>query len=340
MTTLKDIAEHVGVSISTVSRVLNNDTRRAIHSETRQKIWDAATLLGYQTDGARDSSRKGKAKKTAVAKVGCIVAVPQNKYNHPYFSPILEGIEQGLSDHGCELAYIHTGDDLKKPGMLQKVIFESQINGLILVEGVDESTYDYIRKHVPNLVGIDISDEKVPRVGYDRLTAAKHAVRHLIERGHEKIGYIGGPGLSMIMEKEKRFRGFREAMEEAGVSIGKNWVLDTGWDVEKSYEMMKQVLEGEGDIPTAFFAASDMMAISAMRAVHELGLRIPQDVAFASIDNIEVSQYSSPPLTTIHMPKFEIGWVASKMLSDYMNGHYPLPVKITVPFELMVRGSS
>ncbi|UJF35431.1 LacI family DNA-binding transcriptional regulator [Paenibacillus hexagrammi] len=342
MPTLKDVAEHVGVSISTVSRVVNNDTSRAVHPDTRQKIWEAVALLGYQpNDGARELVKRGKPKKKLQSKVGCIVAVPQNKYNHPYFSPILAGIEQGLTDHGYDLAYIHSGEELKKMNILHKVIQESEISGLILVEGVDEATYSYIKRHVPHLVGVDISDPSVPRVGYDRLAAAKHAVQHLITRGHTRIGYIGGPGLSMNMEKEKRYRGFKEAMEEAGLEVDKAWVFDTGWDVDKSYEMMKEALQSFHETrPQAMFAASDMMAISAMRAANELGYQIPQEMAFASIDNIEFSQYCSPPLTTIHMPKFEIGWVAAKTLVDYMNGMYPIPVKISVPFELIVRSST
>ncbi|MEC0229529.1 LacI family DNA-binding transcriptional regulator [Paenibacillus alba] len=340
MSTLKDIAEHVGVSISTVSRVVNNDTSRAVHPDTRQKIWEAVAKLGYQSNkGTREMIVRGKQKKLN-KKVGCIVAVPQNKYNHPYFSSILEGIERGLEDHGFDLAYIHSGEELKKPNMLHKIVKESEISGIILVEGIEAASYEYIKAHVPYVVGIDIPDKEVPRVGYDRLSAAKHAVAHLIERGHKRIGYIGGSGLSLNMEKEKRFRGYQEMMREAGLPIPKEWVLDTQWDVEKSYELMKQSLEQHKEVPTAMFAASDMMAISAMRAALELNYRIPQDIAFASIDNIEFSQYCSPPLTTVDMPKFEIGWIAAKTLIDYIDEKMPVPVTITLPFKLIERGSS
>lgn len=340
LSTLKDIAEHVGVSISTVSRVVNNDTRRAVSTETRQKIWDAVAKLGYQASkGTKETILRGKPAKLN-KKVGCIVAVQQNKYNHPYFSSILEGIDRGLEDHGYDLAFIHSGEELKKPNLLHKIVKESDISGIILVEGIDSASYEYIKTHVPFIVGIDIPDKEVPRVGYDRLLAAKHAVAHLIERGHKRIGFIGGSGLSMDMEKEKRYRGYREMLQEAGLSISKEWVLDTQWDVEKSYELMKQALEKHKDRPTAFFAASDMMAISAMRAALELNFRIPEDIAFAAIDNIEFSQYCSPPLTTIDMPKFEIGWIAAKTLIDYIDEKMPVPVTITLPYKLIARGSS
>ncbi len=341
MATLKDVAEYVGVSISTVSRVVNNDESRSVNTDTRRKIWEAVTLLGYQPNKtARELVKKIPAKPEFTHRVGCIVAVSQNKYNHPYFSPILEGIERGVQEQGGELAFIHTNEDIKSPETLHKIVQESGIDGMIVVERIDAASYEYIKRHVPFLVGIDISDPSISSVGYDRLVAAKHAVRHLISRGHRRIGFIGGAGLAQNITKEKRYLGFREAMEEADLDIRQEWILDSGWNVDTSYELVKRVLENKPDIPTAFFAASDMMAISAMRAAFESKLRIPEDVAFVSIDNIDFANYSTPPLSTVHIPKCEIGWVAAKTLFDVSRKQYPLPVKITLPFELIVRQST
>lgn len=341
MATLKDVAQRAGVSISTVSRVVNNDTSRSVNSETRQRIWEAVAEVGYQPGKTgKEPGKRGPSKQQAGVRTGCIVAVNQNKYNHPYFSPILEGIERGVQEHGGSLSFIHTSEDIKSPEMLHKIVQESGIDGMIIVESIDPASYEYIKRHVPYIVGIDISDPSVSRVGYDRLMAAKYAVNHLISRGHRQIGFFGGSGRSQNILKEKRFRGYKEAMDEAGLNIRKEWILDTEWNVDKSYSLMKRLLEKPSDMPTAFFAASDMMAISAMRAAFEHNLRIPQDVAFISIDNIEFAQYSSPPLSTIHIPKFEIGWVAAKTLYDTARNQYPLPVKITLPFELVIRQSS
>lgn len=341
MATLKDVAEHVGVSISTVSRVVNNDASRSVNADTRRKIWDAVTLLGYQPNKtARELVKKGSSKPEHTHRVGCIVAVSQNKYNHPYFSPILEGIEKGVQEQGGELAFIHTNEDIKSPEMLHKVVQESGIEGMIVVERIDSSSYEYIKRHVPYLVGIDISDPAISSVGYDRLLAAKHAVQHLISRGRRKIGFIGGAGMAQNITREKRFMGYKEAMEDAGLEVRPDWVLDSGWNVDTSYELMKRALENKQDVPDAIFAASDMMAISAMRAAFENKLRIPEDIAFVSIDNIEFAQYSNPPLSTVHIPKYEIGWVAAKTLFDMSQKQYPMPVRITLPFELVERQSS
>ena len=100
------------------------------------------------------------------------------------------------------------------------------------------------------------------------------------------------------------------------------------------------MLEGESSLPTAMFAASDMMAIAAMRAVAERNLRIPVDMAFIGLDNIEIAPYTTPPLSSVHIPKFEMGQVAAKVMVDYIRGSYSLPIKILLPYEVIVRESS
>lgn len=343
MPKLKDIAEHVGVSISTVSRVINNDTSRHINQETKTKIWKAVKELGYEpSDTARKAAGKqaGKAAK-ANRQIGCIVSVTQNKYNHPYFSPILAGIEKKLTEKECSLAYVLSLEEIQSEAALGKLVRETKLDGIIIVEGIPADLYGYIKKVVPSVVGIDISDPTVPVITYDRVQAAKSAVQHLLDRGHRNIGFIGGAGLTGELEREKRYRGYKYALEEAGLDVNPHWVINAQWDVNESYRRMAELMKAErNDQPTAVFAASDMMAISAMRAVMERGLRIPEDVAFVGLDNIEVSQFTSPPLSTVHIPKFEIGMMAAKVLIDQMAESHPLPFKLFMPYELIIRQSS
>lgn len=340
MTTLKDVAERVGVSISTVSRVVNNEASHSVRPETREKIWNAVSELGYQpTKSARGQDSDKKHHATIGSPLGCILAVTQNKYNHPYFSGILEGIEKGIAEMGYELAFVQSVDDLRNPTVLNRILYENTPVGLILVEGLEPGLYSQLKQRIPHLVVVDGSDPGIPRVTYDRVEAARAVVRHLLQQGHKEIAFIGGSGLSQEIEKEKRYRGYRDALLEAGIAVRPEWVVDCYWDVEKSYQMTKELLQNK-ERPTAIFAASDMIAISAMRAANECGLRIPDDIAFAGIDNIELSAYCSPPLTTVHIPKLEIGNIAAKTLIDYIQGRYPVPVKISVPFELKIRQSS
>ncbi|WP_010278023.1 LacI family DNA-binding transcriptional regulator [Paenibacillus senegalensis] len=343
MPTLKEIAQHAGVSISTVSRVLNNDLSRHFSEETKVKIRNAAKELGYDpSDSVKSAGRRSTSSpETKQRKIGCIVAVPQNKYNHPYFSPILEGIEQQLDELGHRLTFVSTVKELQGEEEMRRRIRESGLDGFIIVEGIAPEMYQSIKEMVPAVVGIDISDLTVPVVSYDRVQAAKSAVRHLISQGHQRIAFIGGTGLTGDLDREKRYRGYRYALQEAGLEVDARLVVNAGWDVDVSYARMADLLAGqEIELPTAVFAASDMLAISAMRAVTEQGLRIPEDIAFVGLDNIELSQYTSPPLSTIHIPKSEIGRMAAKILIDELEGKHPLPFKAFMPFQLLIRASS
>lgn len=344
MPTLKEIAQHAGFSISTVSRVLNQDLSRRFSEETKSKIRSAARELGYEPSDTPKSA-EGKNNPSPIAvnhrKIGCIVAVPQNKYNHPYFSPILEGIEQKLDELGHRLTFVSTMKELQDEKEMRRRIQESELDGFIIVEGIQPEMYEIVKQMVPAVVGIDIADLTVPVVTYDRVQAAKSAVRHLIAQGHTRIAFIGGAGLTGDMEREKRYRGYLYAMQEAQLEVDPHLVVNAGWDVDVSYARMTDMLnKQQGKRPTAVFAASDMLAISAMRAAAEQGLDVPQDIAFVGLDNIELSQYTFPPLTTIHIPKSEIGQLAAKTLIDELEGKNPLPYRMSVPFQLIVRQSS
>lgn len=337
MAKLKDIAEQVGVSISTVSRVMKNDSSRSVSEETRKKIWEAAEKIGYK---ANRSEKSGRADQKGLFHIGCVVAIPQNKYNNPYFSVILEGAEKALTEAGMRLEFIYSIENKSDIQQLQLLVKEHRIDGMIIVERIDADAYQWIKTNVRAVVGVDLSDRSLPVVCYDREAAAKELVQHLIMQGHREIGYIGGPELNDDFRLEKRFLGFRSAMNEAGLSIDDNWVIDVNWDVSLSYELTKQAFEKEGNAPTALFAASDMMAIAAMRAATERGLRIPEDIAVVGIDNIEISEFTSPPLTTVHVPKIEMGMYAVKLLLDYLDNQYSLPVRMTIPYRVIHRRSS
>ncbi|WCR25163.1 LacI family transcriptional regulator [Paenibacillus thiaminolyticus] len=341
MATLKDIAERVGVSISTVSRVVNGDDSRRISDETKQKIWQAAKQLNYRAKPAQKSAAGAKRspKHSAPLTIGCILSLPDNKYNHPYFSPIIQGIEAKLMEEGITLAFLHTQAELKSGAVREALMHDRALSGVICIEGMEPDMYRWLKERVPVIIGIDVADPDIPIISYDRLDAARIAVRHLLELGHTDIGFIGGAGLLGRMEREKRYRGYKMALNEANCPFRSDWVIDAQWDADRSYQGMKRLLERQ-ERPTAMFCASDMMAIAAMRAATELGLSIPRDIAFIGIDDIEFSKYSSPPLSSVHIPKYEMGYTAAKTLLDSLHQPYPYPFRMLLPFHLQIRESS
>ncbi|KIL40495.1 hypothetical protein SD70_13065 [Gordoniibacillus kamchatkensis] len=343
MSTLKDIAKYVGVSVSTVSRVINEDTSRHVNPETRKKIWQAVQELGYEPNqSARSLVQQKREKPKASMQVGCIVFAPQLRQHHPYFSPILSGVNKQLLDSGYTMAYIHSLEEVRSQPIPGKLLLETPVDGVIVVGEIDPPILDYIRRHVP-VVGIDITSAGTdyPIVDYNRIAVGKTAVQHLISRGHRRIGFVGGETGQDGTPEEPRFTGYKYALMEAGLPLNPDWIVETEWKVDRSYGEMLAMLESQPEnLPTAMLAASDMMAIAAMRAAAEKGLRIPEDIAFVGIDDIEIAEYTSPPLSSIHIPKFEIGTIAVNMLLDYIQGRQQMPLNIQVPHRLIVRQSS
>ncbi|WP_413375566.1 LacI family DNA-binding transcriptional regulator [Alkalihalobacillus sp. 1P02AB] len=344
MARLKDIAEHVGVSISTVSRVIKNDTSRNVHQETRRKIWEAVKELGYvPNENARSlvSNVLSKSSKRT-HKVGWVANLKSAEVN-PYFSNIYSGVYNALSEAGYTFVNVYK-EELQNETTLVKTIHESGIEGLILVEQLDDETLNYITKYVP-VVGIDFfyTDKDMSVIDYDRISAVKKAVQYLVAKGHTEIGFIGGGTGENYKDfrAEKRYRGYRYAMEEAGLLINPKWVVNTCWKLDSSYEGMKKIIANSNvNIPSAMVCASDLLAIAAMRAVVAHKLSVPEDIAFIGIDNIELSKYSNPPLTTIAIPQTELGEMAAKTLIDHIEKRTVIHVKVQLPNQLVIRDST
>ncbi|MDN3017464.1 LacI family DNA-binding transcriptional regulator [Paenibacillus sp. BSR1-1] len=344
MTRLKDIAEHVGVSISTVSRVIQNDRTRNVNQETKTKIWDAVKELRYiPNQHARNLVTNNQDKRSVkTMKIGWVANPKLAEYN-PYYARIYSGISDTLYQNDYTLISI-SNDELENEALLLKLIHESGIEGLLLIDKIDDSLIEYIRQFIP-VVGLDFcyTDKNMAVVDYDRESAIKMVVEHLVQQGHQEIGFIGG-GIGDAFENlhvERRFKGFQYAMEKYGLAIRPEWVMNTLWGMENSYEKMNGLIkEQHFHLPTAMVCSSDLMAIAAMRAVIENDLKIPEDIAFFGVDNIEMAKYTSPPLSTVDIPKYEMGRMAAKTIMDLIEEKIKLPIKIILPFEIVIRESS
>ncbi|WP_096436812.1 LacI family DNA-binding transcriptional regulator [Alteribacter populi] len=343
MIRLKDIAEHVGVSISTVSRVIKNDPTRKVNEQTKRKVWEAVKELGYTpNENARNLVTNNNKGARRTMRVGWVVN-PQLVELSPYFSTLASGVSETLTELGYTPINI-SKEQLENETIMMKTIHESGIEGLILIDDIGDETIHYIRKYLP-VIGLDFfySNKNISLIDYDRSGAVKVLVQHLVEQGHRHIGFIGGGVGDNFedMNNEQRFKGFQATLKDFGLPYNPEWVMNTGWIMEKSYEGMKALINNhDHSLPSAMVCASDLMAIAAMRAVIEHNLRIPEDITFVGIDNIELAKYSTPPLTTIDIPKFGLGSMAAKAIVDIISGNMATPVKILLPFNLIIRESS
>lgn len=341
MTKLKDIAERVGVSISTVSRAISNDKNRPVNEQTKQKIFETAIELGYSFK--EKYSPKLNHNVTPVKQIACIV--PRHLLgDHPYFSQVLEGFHDQINELDQLQVIVRTADEIAGPDGIRTLIQEAGVQGIVAISWYDKELFELLDHLKIPMIGVSFNDEElsIPVVDCDRIYSARVAVRHLIDQGHSKIGFIGGPPYSECMDNDERYMGYKFAMLENNFPFPSEWIINTHWQVNNSYSMLSDLLSTypKEEWPTAFFCASDMLAISAMRAVVEKGGRIPQDIAFVGMDDISVAQYTSPPLTSVRVPKYEIGRGAAQFMANYLEGQYPFLPKVLLPCSLIVRESS
>lgn len=340
MSTIREVAKHANVSIATVSRVLNNDTKYKMTEETRKRVLDAVKQLHYipATTERKKQSSNNNTGNSFHAKIGCILRVTKKGYNDPYYMSILAGVEKQLRDAGIDLTFIKSAPVLQDKNTLTST-FNDSLDGLILMEPLNDTIYQYIKKRVPHIVGVDTLRNDIDDVGYDHLQNGILATQYLIDKGHKEIGFIGGSGESGDIKDSQRYQGYIIAMHKAGLSVHEEWVIDCKWNEDECLELVDELCKSN-HYPTAIFAASDLMAMAAMKSFYTNGISVPGRVAVIGMSDIEMSQYSNPPLTTYHVPKEEIGKVAANLLLARIRGYKTLPQKIILPTTFVERNST
>jgi LacI family transcriptional regulator len=331
--TLKDIAEKVNVSISTVSRVLN-DKSGDVMDETHLRILEVAENLGYR----RLKKNEQNHKKFAEKQIGCILNNMKDKYQDPYFSEIIYGIERELLDQGYVLKFTYDAQDLAH---MEMEVGDEDL-GIICIGPLNKAVLTNLKNQVSYLLSVGGDPElAIDYVTIDFKKAAWLGVSHLIALGHKKIAFIGGSSnnTGIPLTEEKRYIGYQQALTDHGLALNQRLVHNGQFTIRGGYEAMKEIL-AEQDLPTALFTASDQMAVGAYKAIQDEGLSIPDDMAIVSFDDIEMAQFLNPPLTTVRVFKEELGKTAVKMLIQRMEGQLPLAMITYLPTELVVRGSS
>ena len=336
MATIRDVARLAKVSPATVSRILNENPAYKMKDETREAVLRAVTELGYQPLATRRAVSVSEG--PAEFSIGCLLATTGGKYSDPYYLSILSGIEQELTGLGGSVSMIQTEQELEDPAILHRLL-NAGLAGLIMMRPLSEPLFQQLYTLIPHIVGIDTGHMPIDNVEYDHLRVSKIAVEYLYQKGHRQIGYIGGSPPGTPLKKSRRFRSYLETMADLGLEVRPEWVLDCRWNDQLCMELVEKAYRETG-LPSAFYAASDLMAMAALRMLYQLGVRVPKQVAVIGMSNIEMSQYANPPLTTIDVPAVEMGITAARTLAQRIRGDTTLPKRILLPSRLIERDSA
>jgi len=335
MANIRDVARRANVSPATVSRILNDNQLYKTTDETRERVLRAVTELGYQSPVRKRSHTAEN--ETSVFSVGVLLATTRGKYSDPYYLSILGGIENELAKLGGTVSLIQTEQELEDQAVLSRLL-GAGLSGLIMMRPLSEALFEQLHSLIPHIVGIDTGHMPIDNVEYDHLRVSKMAVEYLYRKGHRQIGYIGGSVGKAPMKRSRRFRSYLDTMADLGLEVRPEWVLNCEWDDRKCISLVEKTYREHG-LPGAFYAASDLMAMAALRALYQLGIRVPDQVAVIGMSNIEMSQYANPPLTTIDVPTVEMGITAARIITQRIRGDDTLPKRVLLPSRLIERDS-
>lgn len=330
--TVKSISQLAGVSPSTVSNVLRG--KKSASEETVNRILQIAREMGYR-GGMLSGSKIDTVCFVLFKKHGQVLA------DTPFFSALMEGIERSCRRFGCGL---HVHNINVQDGDVREHVAEIlalKNVGLILMatEMEAEDAMLFSSTQMP-LVMLDgwLEDFCYPSVLINNSDAAYKAVKYLIDQGHRKIGYLRSE--VPINNFYARSAGFRRAVEKFSLPYDKRFnCLSLPPSMDGSYRRMCEYLEDKPKLPSAFFADNDAIAIGAMKAMQEKGLRIPDDISVIGIDDMPYSRVSTPTLTTMRVFKEAMGEMAVRKLMDIARGDSPIPIKTQVGTKLIIRES-
>jgi len=327
--TIKDIALMAGVSRSTVSKVINNYGE--ISEMTKKKVMAVINEMGYAPNF---SARSLATKKSSL--IGLVYAGKINvDMTHPYFNEVISTFKKNIGLLGYDIL-MFSNEQFKGSYLARCKHFN--VDGCLIIAGeeVEDATFELAESGFP-CIGIDIelAGPKASYVMTDNVNLSRKVVEHFYLNSLRKIGYIGGMCESVI--SNLRLKGFKDAMNQFGLEISEDWIQYGDFHEESGYVAMKRMLELK-DYPEAVFAASDLMALGALRAIKEAGLHTPGNIRIVGCDDIAACRYSDPKLTTVKQDKEKIGKLSAFMLNDLIEGKSQLKPVFTES-EIIVRES-
>jgi len=330
--TIKDIAEQSGVSLSTVSLVLNGNPR--ISEATRERVHNTIQRLGYQPN------RMARALAWRHSRtLGILVPQIRRAFADVYFGEIVSGIYDRASKLGYKIILEVASSKFVENREYLQLFDQKFVDGILMIGA--NSKHDFLSEMVDNsrpllMVNSYSKEWDANYVVSNYRYGAWQAAQHLVQLGHRRIGFIAG-GIGTIQTSQDVCESFNEVLREAGITPDPQLMVDGLLTEEGGMNAAEQVLRYDPQV-TALFALNDKMALGAMKKLNELGLRIPNDIAVVGFDDIPQASYSIPSLTTVHQPLYEIGKLSCERLIELIHGRIDR-VNEVLPIYLVVRES-
>jgi DNA-binding LacI/PurR family transcriptional regulator len=326
MTTMKEVALRAGVSESTVSHVINKT--RQVSEEKREMVLAAMRELGFAANAQARGLARGRSDF-----LGMMVSDIEN----PFFPGMIKAFESAAREHGFDVLLFSTNYDMEIAERACRKLVENKASAVaIMTSQLDSNLVEYLSSN--NVKSVMLDGSKVSsqcsslRFRYEK--GAVEGVQCLFNLGHRDIAMIAGP------QNRRSHISYRTAVEAAGWALNcKVRVIEGRNTPESGYEAVEQLLTGTG-FPTAILCSNDLTAIGAIQALTRAGLRVPEDVSIVGADDIPMSQLMTPSLTTIHMPRQELGQAAFQLLHKMLNGEAPEGLEVLLDTRLVLRAST
>ena len=306
--TIKDIAERSGVSVTTVSRVLNE--KPDVNDETRARVLKVIEDSNYRPNGMARSLVINQ-----TYSIGLIIP----DINNPYFPEVARGVEDQAQDSSYSVIFSSTDNKLEQEQEVIDLMLQKRVDGLIV--SLSLANRDILKRlearNIP-VVQLDrrIPDSIYPAVMIDNQRSAYKAVQFLIDEGYKRIAHITGD--LQTVPGQEREDGYRKAILDNDLRLVEDMIIEGDFSKQAGYNAMNKMIASD-NLPEAIFAANDMMALGVLEACRDAEIRIPEDIVLIGHDNISISNLVYPALTTMAQPKYRLGRQASKMLIDLIN---------------------
>lgn len=331
--TIQDIAKALNITASTVSRALNDHPK--IKKATKELVWAKAKELHYQPNTIASSLRRGKANT-----IGMIVP----RVNRHFFSNIITGVESVLNPAGYNLIICQSEEKYEKEIENINTLIASRVDGILISISLETKNYDHINRAINNNISVVMYDRicdelDVCKVENDDTSGSYDLTKHLLEEGYRKMMWIGGS--RSFNTYHNRFAGYQKALAEHGLDAEKMPIFEGSISLEAAYEFMNEFLKKD-TLPEVIFSASDYMAMGAIMAIQEHGLRIPEDIAISGYSNEPFAALINPKLTTVEQFSKEMGKATARLLLDEIesDSEEVVPRKTILRPKLIIREST